>query len=235
VIAVDKDSLIIAANEFYTNGEFEKAIEAYEEVLNTGYEAPELYYNLANAYYKSYKITIAILNFERACLLAPNDEDINYNLELARRYVVDKIDIIPQIFITTWLNKIMRIFSTDVWAVLSIVSFLLFLLLFSLYLYINRLAIKKISFWISVLAFIVSTSSFIFSYQQKENIINHNAAIIFSPSVTVKSSPDESGNDLFLIHEGTKVTVEDRVGDWKEIKLSDGKKGWLKATDIVLI
>lgn len=234
-ISPNVSALITSANEHYKKGQYEKAIETYEQVLKKGYKAPELYYNLANAYYKSNKITYSILNYERAKLLSPNDEDINYNLELARIHVVDKIEVLPQMLTTIWLNQLINLMPSDKWAVFSIATFIAFLLLFSLFLFLNNITIKKISFYTGILLLFISLTTFLCSYQQKEKIINHNSAIVFSPTVTVKSSPDDSGTDLFILHEGTKLTVIDSLANWQEIKLSDGNIGWLQASDIVLI
>lgn len=228
-------ALITSANEHYKKGQYEKAIETYEQILEKGYEAPELYYNLANTYYKSNKITYSILNYERAKLLSPNDPDINYNLELARIHVVDKIEVLPQMLTTIWLNQLINLMPSDKWAIFSIATFIVFLLLFSLFLFLNNITIKKISFYTGILLLFISIATFLCSYQQNEKITNRNSAIVFSPAVTVKSSPDDSGTDLFILHEGTKITVIDSLGSWQEIKLSDGNIGWLQASDIVLI
>lgn len=233
--ANENSAAIDSANACYSRGEYEKAIELYKSVIDNGYEAAELYYNLGNTCYKSNKITYAILYYERAKLLDPFDEDIDYNLEMAEKLVIDKIDIIPELFINTWIKQTVDMFSTNMWAVISIVVFVIFLLLFSVFLYSRIILLKKISFWIGILALMVSITAFTFSYKQKENITNRNTAIIFTPAVTVKSSPDDSGTDLFLIHEGTKITVTDALGEWVEIRLSDGNVGWLKASDLTLI
>lgn len=233
--AQDLSSIVEKGNQLYVNGEFEAAIKAYESVMDSGYEAAELYFNLGNAYFKSHKLTPAILNYERAILLSPNDEDIAYNLELARTYVVDRIDILPQFFMKEWHISIVRLLNSDRWAYLSITGFILFLLIFSLYLFKHGYRIKRIAFWFSILLLFVSVSAFVFSYHHKKITTSHNKAILFSPSVTVKSSPDESGTDLFLIHEGIKVTIEDTLGVWTGIKLEDGNKGWLHTSDIVKI
>ncbi len=228
----DLYSLIEKGNQQYINEEFELAIETYESVLDSGYEAAELYFNLGNAYFKSHKLTPAILNYERAALLSPNDEDIAFNLELARTYVIDKIDILPQFFLREWYIHLIRILHSDNWAYISIFTFVLTLSIFSVYLFIRRYRIKRIAFWFSLLLLFTSILTFVFSYHQNRITTSHDKAIVFSPSVTVKSAPDESGTDLFLLHEGTRVTIEDTLGIWTEIKLEDGNKGWLQTLDI---
>jgi len=223
------------ANELYKSGKYQDAVLIYEYILDQGYESKELYYNLGNAYYKQNVISKAILYYEKALLLDPNDEDVIYNLELANRFVVDKIEVLPEFFITAWINDLRNMFSSDIWAIISLSSFILMLILISFYLYSHDLVIKKTTFWLSFLILIISATSFIFSFKQKHKILSENTAIVISPSVTVKSSPDASGTDLFVIHEGTKVWIEDKISDWKEIKLSDGSKGWLKKDEILSI
>jgi tetratricopeptide (TPR) repeat protein len=225
-------SILDSANQAYAQGRFEKSIELYNRILAQGKEAPGIYYNLGNAYYKTHQLAPAILNYEKARLRAPQNEDIHYNLELARQQVTDKIDKIPDFFLTRWFRNFVNIFSSDTWAVISMVTFILFLVLFSLYLYSNRLGLKKTSFWTGILALIITVASFAFALQQKKDIINSQQAIVFSSKVTVRSSPAESGTELFVIHEGTKVYLEEKMGEWYEIRLADGSQGWLKHTHI---
>ena len=233
--AQEADSLMAKANLFYTEGKYQDAIDTYENISKLGYESPELYYNLGNAYYKQNVIAQTILNYEKALQLAPNDVDINYNLQLTNRLVVDKIEVLHVFFVTGWVRNMKNLFISDFWAIVSIISFLLALLFISFYLYSRNLGFKKLSFWFGFFIVIISIISFIFSCQQQQKILTGDTAIVMSPSVTVKSSPDASGTDLFVIHEGTKVWVEDKISDWNEIKLSDGSKGWLKADNIETI
>ena len=222
------DSLFVKANQYYSNNEFELAIKKYEQIISNGYEAPELYFNLGNAYYKMHNIGKAILNYEKAKLLDPKDEDIQFNLELANSLIVDKIDEIPVFPLKLWFNNLILIFSSNIWAILSIISFVIFLIALLIYLFAKTILLKKISFWIGALLLIVSISTCIFSYHNKKLLTKHEYAIVLSPSLTAKSTPDENGTDLFVIHEGLKVKVEDKLGEWCEIKLSDGNKGWVK-------
>ena len=235
IIGQDLENQVDLGNKYFTEGEFEKAIQVYEKILDSGFEAADLYYNLGNAYFKSNKLNYAILNYERAILLSPNDEDIQHNLELTRTFTVDKIDNLPRLFIRQWHYEFVQLFSTDFWALFSIITFITFLMLFSLYLYIDVFRVKKFSFWLSIVFLFISVSAFVFSYHHKEIVTNHNAAIVFSPVVMVKSSPDETGTNLFVIHEGIKVSVVDSLGNWTEIKLNDGNKGWLLTSAIARI
>lgn len=235
VFAQSNDSLWEQANKFYIEGNFDQAIEIYQKINKSGYESAELYYNLGNTYYKFNVYPKAILYYEKALQLSPNDKDIQYNLELTNRYVVDKIEKIPTFFITEWIAGIRNLFSSDKWALISISSFVLSLLFITLYLISRKYNLKKLSFWMTFLFLILFLSAFYFSFKQKQFILNDDTAIVMSPSVTIKSSPDISGTDIFVLHEGTKVWILDQISDWLEIKLSDGTKGWLKTSDLEVI
>ena len=229
------DSLVVQGNKQYSDGNYEEAIQTWEELTESGYEAAAIYYNLGSAYFKSNKIAPAILNYERAKILAPHNKDINYNLELARTYVVDKIDELTEVFYLRWYKNIVQRFSANTWAIITIIAFVIFLVLVSVYLYAKSYLSKKISFWLSVLSLLIWLCVFTFSRSGNKLVTDHNKAIVFSPSVTVLSSPDESGTELFLIHEGTKVTVVDELNEWTEILLSSGTKGWLLSSSIEMI
>lgn len=233
VIAQNIFNLVEKGNLHFMNGEYEMAIEVYEAVIDSGYESAELYYNLGNAYYKSNKFTPALINFERANLLNPGDGEIIHNLEMARQFVVDDIDKLPEFLPEVWYKRFIGILKTDQWAYISMITFPLSLLFFLLYLFVRRIRMRKLSFWLAVVIMIISLSTLLFSYHQKKLVYDHSYAIIISPSVTIKSSPDDSGTELFQLHEGTKVEIIDQLGEWKEIKLSDGNAGWLRSDDLV--
>lgn len=221
--------LLQKANEHYTKDEFAQAIEAYRQILMTNMESPEVYYNLGNSYYKTKQYTLAILNYERAKLLSPDDEDINFNLQVANQHVVDSIQELPGIFLIRWWNALVNSQTTDTWAVFSIIAFVFFLVLLGIYFFARTSEVKRISFWAGCFLILLSMGSWSFAARQKSRMVNHSDAIVMQPTVTVKSSPSEKGTNLFVIHEGLKVKITDKLGDWVEIKLADGNKGWLEA------
>jgi len=221
--------------ELYTSAKYEEALNQWLDIYNAGYYSASLDYNIGNAYFKLNNIPGAILFYERALLIKPAGENIHYNLEIARTLVVDKFNEIPQLFFIKWFDFLSLMLSTNGWATLSIISFIISLFLLSLYIYSGRYRLKVISFWIAILMFIVSGSSLAFSLRNKALVYDSKEAVIFSPSVTGKSSPDSSGNDLFVLHDGTKVRIEDEVGEWYEIKLSDGNKGWVPINSLEII
>ncbi len=224
--------LLQKANELYTKEQFKEAIEVYNQILKTNMESPEVYYNLGNAYYKTNQFTLSILNFERAKLLAPDDEDIEFNLLVANQKVVDSIQELPGIFIVRWWNALVNSQTTDAWATLSIVSFIIFLVMLGLYFFAKTSDIKRVSFWAGCFLLVFTIFTWSFAAKQKSRMVNHNYAIVMQPTVTVKSSPSEKGTNLFVIHEGLKVRITDKLGDWVEIRLADGNKGWLLTESI---
>lgn len=220
---------------YFTAGSYKEALQVWTEVYNTGYRSANLDYNIGNAYFKLNNIPSAILFYERAYLRKPADEDINYNLQVARTLIVDRFQEIPELFFIKWYNFVSLFLSTNTWAKISIISFILFLLLLSLYIYSPRHRYKVIGFWLAISFIVLSLTSLAFTIRNKSLVYDSHEAIISSPAVSGKSSPDKSGNDLFVLHEGTKITVEDKVGEWLEIRLSDGNKGWIPLNSIIII
>ncbi len=186
------------ANAFYTTGEYQQAIPLYEQIINNGYESAKLYYNLGNAYYKTGNINNAILNYERAKLLAPQDKDIDFNLQIANQFTVTNIEPLPQPFFLRWQTKVVNKYPADTWAAISIGAFVAFLLLLGLFFLSRRVAIRRFAFWLGIVTFIFSGFTFSFAAKQKTKQVNSNHAIVFCPRVTVKSSPAQNGTDLFL-------------------------------------
>jgi tetratricopeptide (TPR) repeat protein len=223
------------ANSFYITEEYQQAILVYEQILGSGEESAKLYFNLGNAYFKNGNINNAILNYERAKILAPHDEDIDFNILFANQFVVTSAEALPKPFFLRWKDSVINSYPADTWSMLSISAFILFLAFLGFYLFGKNISLRKISFWAGIAFIIFSGFSYSFAGEQKKKIETRNQAIIFCPRVTVKSAPSETGTDLFLLYEGLKVEITDSLSNWREIKLSDGNKGWLPETCIVVI
>ena len=215
--AFAQEATIKEAEVAYTKEDYGKAIELYEGLLKTHGESAEIYYNLGNAYYKENKIAPAILNYERALLLDPGDGDIRFNLQLARQKSVDKIEPVGDFFLHRWFDKVQNIGC-------------LILFFFSKWIH-----LKKIGFYLGLVFLVLVIFANIFAGNQKDELINRKSAIVFAPTVTVKSSPDASGTDLFILHEGTKVSIKSKLGDWNEIEMEDGNVGWMPSKDMEII
>jgi tetratricopeptide (TPR) repeat protein len=221
--------------DLFSAGSYDKALETWIDLYKTGYRSAELEYNIGNAYFKMNNTPGAILFYERASLLKPADEDINYNLQIVRTLVVDRFEEIPELFFVRWYNFMSLVLSSNSWAGISITSFIFCLIFLSLYFYSSKYRLKVLGFWLALALLIVSLTSLTLTYRNRNLVYNSRKAIIFNPIVNGKSSPDNSGTDLFLLHEGTKVTVEDEVGEWFEVRLSDGNKGWIPSNSLEII
>lgn len=223
------------ADSAYAHQQYQQAIRDYEELLRTGV-SPDLYYNLGNAYYRTDNITRAILNYERALLLSPGDKDIRFNLQMARSKTIDKITPESEMFFVTWYHSLINVMSVDGWAHTALLSLALAIALSLIYLFSGRIMLRKAGFFGGLFLIILFFFSNIFAYQQKKKQIDRTGAVIISTVVSVKSTPAMSGTDLFLLHEGTKVEIIDgSLHDWKEIRIADGKEGWIKASQMEII
>jgi tetratricopeptide (TPR) repeat protein len=222
------------ANIAYKNGDYQKAQNLYESILKAGYEAPEVYYNLGNTYFKEKNIAKAILNYERARKLAPKDEDIKNNLEYANLFVKDEFNQVPEFFVDRFYNSILKMFSSNTWAVICIISFVLSLVFMLIFFFSKIIIRRKISFFSAIILFFISILSLNFSAQMKNYYTKPNSAIIMKIN-TMKSSPEEGGTDLFILNPGVKVKIKGQSDGWYEVKLPNGKIGWLKKSDVELI
>jgi tetratricopeptide (TPR) repeat protein len=229
---VQLETLFKNANDLFAQQKYEEALKLYTLINDKGFESAELYYNMGNAYYKIRNYPRAILNYEKALILNPEDDNIQHNLAKTRMLNIDKIEEIPEFIIRRWINKVIDVLSSNGWALISLGSFIFSLTFFMLYFFASRISLKKYGFYFGFLLIILCVTTFYFSYRSKLMAVKSAGAIVMSPTVTIKSSPQENGTDLFILHEGTKVYIVDKLDNWFEIKLSDGKQGWLQKSAI---
>jgi len=229
------NELIKQANQAYSKQDYSQASELYKKVLVNGFESFELYYNLGNSYFKQGQLPSAILYYEKAKKLNPSDEDLNFNLKVVNSRIVDKIDPMPELFIKTWSNDLVSLLNADSWAKLAVITFFLFFILLILYLFSKTMMLRKFAFWFSIVFLVFAITSFVFAKHQFNDVNKVKEAIVFTPTVNIKSSPDQNSTDLFVIHEGLKTRIIDQVNDWYEIRIANGSKGWLKNTDVEII
>lgn len=216
------------ADSFYMINDYKEAIYIYEQLLQKEGESADVYYNLGNSYYKSDEVAKAILNYERALLLSPADKDVEFNLAIAKSKTVDKVNEPYELFFISWIVAVVNLMGISAWSVMAVVFFLVLLSALLFFLFSKNVAVKKITFFVSLAALIVTIFANMAALHHHTYLTKREAAIIMIPSVTAKSTPDVSGTDLFVIHEGRKVQiVDDTMKGWKEIELEDGTKGWV--------
>ncbi|MFH0736554.1 MAG: tetratricopeptide repeat protein [bacterium] len=229
LFASDDNMLLIMkkANKLYQDQNYDEALLSYKSILHTGLESSELYYNIGNTYYRIGKLGYAILNYEKALKLSPGDEDIKYNLRIAYAHSVDKIEEIPQVFLIEWWNSLVMLFTVSGWSIISILIYILFISLIGVYYYFRNSSFQKPAFMAGVvtLSVLIIVSILFINRITKET--GSEYGILVENTANVKVSPDDKSNDAFIIHEGIKFVIEDKVNDWSKIKLNDGKIGWL--------
>ncbi len=234
--AKDLDSLWTAGVQAYTDGQFADASAAWTSIEESGQKSATLYYNLGNAWFKQGNYPKAILNYERALRLDPSYSDARYNLEFTNNFVQDKIEPVPEFILKSVARKVCYVMGSNAWAVIFIALFAAALMMGLLFLLGSSVGKRRAGFYCGIVLLLLSAGALSFSVWQKSDSVKTDAAIVMSPVSSVKSSPSSgSSKDLFVIHEGTKVTILDEVGTWKNISLADGRQGWIEAADIEII
>lgn len=231
-LLANPDSLFKKANEFYAKGDYQSAAELYRNILSAGYSNKSLLFNLGNCYYRMGLYHKSILYYERAKILDPFDDDINFNLQMANLHVVDRIQEIPKFFLKQWFEDARNSLASHQWAIVAILSIWLASISFATFLLVFSSKARTASFLAGIvflIAFVVSTS---FGYSRYKFETSHNQAIVFSINSYIKSSPEETSTDLFILHQGTKVEILDEIGNWYKIRLANGNIGWIKKSDV---
>lgn len=216
------------ASEYYRKGEYDKAINLYQQLVNSGYEGSSLYYNLGNSYYRVGKLGFAILYYERALKISPSYDDAKHNLAFAYLGTIDRIEPLPEFILFEWWESLLAAFTVNGWTYLTYFFFILFLSLVVIYFFARTISQQKLILFSGLgmlIVFLLSLSLLIVKVHRESTLRN---GIVLSQSVTVKTSPDEKSTDAFVIHEGLKVNLEDNLDNWVKIRLVDGKVGWVE-------
>jgi len=220
-------------NALYQKGQYQQAADEYENIIKEDKQhSAELYFNLANCYYKLNKVAPSIYNYEKALVLKPNDAETLNNLKFAKKLTIDEIKEVPKVGFEKLIQNFTSIFDYNMWAKISVGIAFVFLLSFIGY-YFSELTLTKriyfIGMFILLVALVVSVTAGI---SEKSNYENDRPAIVFAEMSEVRSEPQKAGSAIFLLHEGAKVYVIETLGTWKKIELTDGTEGWIDSTTI---
>lgn len=230
------DSLWNSANQAYVEGRWADAVADYEMISGMGLESAALYCNTGDAYFKDGNIPMAILYYERALKLDPSYSDAKFNLDLLSSTIQDRIDVVPGFILQVWAKDICYIMDSDAWAICFLVLLALTLAMALLFILGATAAGRRTGFFTGIVTLLLALASLSFALWQKNEYMNADHAIVMRPVTSVKSSPSaEASKDLFILHEGTKVKILDKVGSWSNIELADGRQGWLPSDDMKLI
>lgn len=223
------------AHTLYSQEKYTEALQDYLQIEHMGYASEALFYNIGNSYFKLKEVGKSILYYERALKLNPSDEDLINNLSLAKEFALDKIEEVPEFILNTWIKKVNYSLSSDAWSYLALILFAATALLMLNFRFGPSSRLRKISFFAAMLSLLIGFGSGYFSMNQKYNYKHKNTAVVMKLVSTVRSSPDNSGKSLFILHEGTKVELLEELGQWKRVELADGRQGWIISIDIEVI
>ena len=218
-------TLFADANAQYAESNYAEAIVQYEQIL-TEQQAPEVYYNLGNAYFKQGELAQSILAYERALRLKPSYKDAKHNLQFAQSRIIDNIEDTHSFFLSNWIKAVRNALSQRVWTVLSISLFILALVGFFFFAFSQTIWLRKTAFYLSIVALVISVVACANAGSLYQRDTQRSEAIITQGVVNAKSSPDRSGNDLFTLHEGTKVEIHEVIGDWCCVHVGNNI-GWM--------
>jgi tetratricopeptide (TPR) repeat protein len=230
-----ENDLLRKAERAYDEKKYSQAIRDYEQLVADGYTSYELYYNLGNAYYRDQQLGRAIYNYELARKLEPNDDDVRINLAIASGQTIDKIDSKENFFLSAVKSNVLLSLSTRAWAWITICAVTIACVLFFMYLISSRINVQRISFLGAVLALFIFFITYFLGYSAAQAKYENKFAIILSREAKVMNEPTRSATSKFGLHEGTKVNVVSRNGDWLLIRLDNGNEGWLKMSDVGII
>lgn len=222
--------LMIEANQQYADGNYAEAAMQYEQILTEQKDA-EVYYNLGNAYFKQGELAQAILSYERCLRLNPRHSDARHNLLFAENRVTDRIEDTQTFFVATLMTRLRNQLSEPTWVLLGIVLFFVVIAGVFGFLLGKNSGIRRVSFFVGLAALVLSISALCNGASLHHRDTAREEAIITQGIVNAKSSPDRSGTDLFTLHEGTKVTIHEVIGDWANVHVGN-YVGWIKLSNL---
>lgn len=232
IIGQNLQELFSSANDLYRQEKIEQAIELYQKIESEGMVSSELFYNLGNSYYKLNKVGPSIFYYEKALELNPLNQDVKNNLVFAKRLALDNIEELPKTVFQKINSNFLQKISYNQWAIIAIIFSLIGSMLFMVFYFTNTPAKKRFYFVLSSLSFILFILFFSITYQQYSFAKNNKAAIVFAEKTEIRNAPTLNADQVFTLHEGTMVTVLDVIDDWKKIKIADGKQGWIISSEI---
>lgn len=233
--ANDNGRLWTEANDAYSMGQYEGALDGYRQIEDSGYQSYKLFYNMGNAYYKLGENGKTILYYEKALKLDPSGTDAMNNLQIAKLQTLDKIEVLPELIINTWIKDVRNLMSSDSWAYLAVGFLVLMMFLLLMFKFAPTTGKRKLSFVLACVAFLLAIFSILFAASLKADANSEDTAIVMVPVSNIKSAPNSTGNNLFILHEGSKVEILEEAGQWCRIEISDGRQGWMLKGDIEVI
>jgi tetratricopeptide (TPR) repeat protein len=225
------EALLAKGNSLYKRAAYQQALDTYQKILTRDEASVVVYFNMGNAYFKLGDLPAALLYYEKAQRLAPNDEDIKANIRFVNARTVDKIEELPEFFLSRWWTSLLLSFPSGVLALASLLLMLTGSALLILYFFTHQVALKKASFYSAIVLFVLAVFTVFVASQQHSYQVKNRQAIVFASPVAIQSAPAANSRILFMVHEGTKVTLIESNPAWSRVKLANGNEGWMKTGD----
>lgn len=235
IAANAENKLWTEANDAYSMGQYESALNSYRQIEDAGYQSYKLFYNMGNAYYKLGQNGKAILYYEKALKLDPAGADAKNNLQIARLQTLDKIEVVPEFVVSTWIKDVRNLMSSNSWAYFAVALLAVVVVLMLLFKFAPTSGQRKLSFVLACVAFLLAVFAVLFAAGLRANANSEDEAVVMVPVSNIKSAPNSTGNNLFILHEGSKVQIIEEAGQWCRIEISDGRQGWMQKGDIEVI
>lgn len=217
------------ANEAYADANYKEATRLYEKLIDADWQSPELHFNLANTYYKVGEIAPSIYHYEMALLLSPGNKTYQNNLKFAEQKRIDELQPIQKSSFDQKIEGLINALSLNQWAKLSILFAVLSVFCFAIFLFLKKTAIKRMGFTL----FIFFTLSCVFSFYMADKQLflseENMYGIVFAEELNVYAEPNATSNQLFTLHEGTKIKVEDEFRNFTKIRLGNNVTGWVES------
>lgn len=223
------------AGESYKAQKWDAAIQQYESILEKGEHSAELYYNLGNTYFKKNQLAKSIVNYERGLILDKHNEDILYNLGLAKALCKDEIPIVEPFFLTRIWKDWRDVFSGFTWGMLALLFFWITIGCVLLYMLKSERKLKMIGFFGGILFFILSLFTLFLSLDRSQYEDQSNRVILLDIEVVLRIAPEDGAKEIETLHEGLEIKVIDQIGEWYKVKLSNGDEGWLPILSVEMI
>ncbi|AVM49373.1 SH3 domain-containing protein [Capnocytophaga sp. oral taxon 878] len=231
----DNTAVFNTAGEYYQKGAYEDAIRQYETILNNKLESGMLYYNLANAHYKLNHVPESIYYYEKALKLNPDNIEAKKGLQIAQQMTIDVITPLPKTWLQQLSGGIIGLFSLQTWAVLSIIGVMAFVLSFLCYYFVEQTALKRLFFTLLFISILFTIGTYSIAHYSNYKQENEVYAILFDKTIKVFTEANAYSTEVIQLHEGTKVSVTERMNDWVKIRLADGKIGWVKENTLKIL
>ncbi len=226
VQGVDFESLMTAGNSAYEQGEFEQAIAEYEKILNADGVSTALHYNLGCAYFNQKSYGKAILHFEKARQLSPRDVDVLHNLRFSKLFLKDRFELPESMPLVVWFNEFRQSFSLAELRLWELIMFSILILGIISYRLLQSRSAGRV---ILIATYVVGILFLLSAGWLGDRILSleDQRAVLLVKKANVSSAPLVGSGTLFVIHEGTSAEILNTTDSWYEIRLPDGKTGWI--------